>query len=78
MCLCTSERSSSAATDTTSHVNLRCMNTPEKREKIIKMKRRVSVAEREVVKLQKRIETLTQEYGETVDGEFHDNLLSIM
>ena len=78
MCLRTSERSSSAATDTTSHVNVRYMNTPEKREKISKMKRRVSVAEREVVKLQKRIETLTQEHGETVDGEFHDDLLSIM
>ena len=78
ICLRTSGRSSSAVTDTTSHVNVRYMNTPEKREKISKMKRRVSAAEREVVKLQNRIETLTQEYGETVDEDFHEDLLSIM
>ena len=42
-----------------------------------KMKRCVFVAEREVAKLQKK-ETLTQERGETVDGELQDDFLSIV
>lgn len=78
MCQRTSDHSSSPVTDTTSLANVRYMTTPEKKEKISKTKRHVSVAEREVAKLQKQIETLTQECGETVDGELQEDLLSIM
>ena len=78
MCQRTSDHSSSPVTDTTRHANAKYMTTPEKKEKISKMKRHVSVAEREVAKLQKQIETLTQECGETVDGELQEDLLSIM
>ena len=54
------------------------MNTPEKKAKVHKLKRRAHVAENEVRKLQANIEKLTQQQGDSVEGGFHQDLLSIM
>ena len=45
------------------------MNTPEKRAKLNKMKKRVHQVESEVQKLQLKVKQLTQEQGESIDIE---------
>lgn len=72
-----SERSS-RLTDASSHTNFRYLNTPEKKEKVAQLKRRVVVVESEVRKLQAKIENLTQQLGNSVDSGLHGDLLDIM
>ena len=73
-----SSREPSSFTETTSHVNERYLNTPEKKAKMMKMKKRVHSAESEIIKLQKTIKKLNQEQGEKLDNLLHDDLLCIM
>ena len=73
-----SSRQSDQISHTTSNTNERYMNTPEKRAKLDKMKKRVLVAENEVRKLQQKVKQLTQERGENIDKDVHGELLSIM
>ena len=71
-------RDSSKITETTSHTNERYLNTPEKKNKMEKMKKRVRMAESEVQKLKKKVAQLTDDQGDTVDCTLHDDLVSIM
>ena len=73
-----SERSLSPIGDSSSHVNFRYLNTPEKKAKVDGLKKRVHVAENEVRKLQEKIEKLTEQQGDKVDDDFHGDLLGIM
>ena len=73
-----SARQSEQISDTRSHINEQYMNTPEKKAKLDKMKKRVHEAESEVRKLQQKIEQLTREQGESIDSDLHGDLLGIM
>ena len=73
-----SHRSSDSISDASSHANIRYMNTPEKKDKIMKLKKKAQSAEKEVSKLQAKIKKLTQEQGESVDEALHGDLESIM
>ena len=64
--------------DPSSHANERYLNTPEKKAKLDKMKKRAQAAEREVRTLQQKVEQLTEEHGESIDSDLHDDLLGIM
>lgn len=59
-------------------MKFRYMNTPEKKAKVLELKKRVQVAENEARKLQVKIEMLTQQQGESVDNGLHGDLLDIM
>lgn len=72
------KRQSDKLTDTSSHVNVRYMTTPEKKSKTNKTRRRTQDAEQEVKRLRKKVEKLTQKHGEKIDTDLHEELLSIM
>ena len=69
-----SRRSSDSISDASSHANIRYMNTPEKKDKIMKLKKKAQSTEKEVSKLQAKIKKLTQEQGESVDEALHGDL----
>ena len=71
-------RGHSFTTDTTSHVNERYMTSPEMMEKMKGMKKRIHTAESELRNLQKKLQELTQQRGEKVDNNLHNDLLFIM
>lgn len=71
-------RSSDKISDVSSHVNIRYMNTPEKKAKISKLKKRAQSAERELSKLQAVVKQLSEKQGECVDDVLHGDLVSIM
>ena len=70
--------SSEDISDSSSHANVRYMNTPEKKQKIAKLKKRAKSAEVELQKLKVKVKELTQNQGEIIDGAFHDDLFGIM
>ena len=72
------KRSLSPIGDSSSHTNFRYMNTPEKKAKVAELKKRATMAENEVRKLQAKIEQLTQQQGDNVENGFHGDLLGIM
>lgn len=72
------KRNACDMSDTTSHSNERYLNTPQRKLKMSKLKKRVVVAERQANKLSARIRELTQRQGESVDHNLHSDLLSIM
>ena len=61
-----------------SHTNNRYLNTPEKKMKVDDLKKRVHAAEASVKRLKDKIRKLTDDQRETIDGELHSDLLSIM
>ena len=71
-------RCSYEVSKSTSHTNIRYLNTPEKKSRIISTKKRAQVAENEVSKLQANIKELTENRGELVDNELHKDLLGLM
>ena len=54
------------------------MNTPQRKEKMGKLKKRVHIAEQTVLRLQQKIERITREEGEHLDELFQNDLISIM
>ena len=58
--------------------NERYMNTPQRKEKMGKLKKRVHIAEQTVLRLQQKIERITREEGEHLDELFQNDLISIM
>ena len=48
-----SQRCCEELTDVSSHTNIRYMNTPEKKSKMSKLKKRVEIAKRDVLNLEK-------------------------
>ena len=78
MCARRSDRPSAESIEDSSNTNKRYFNTPERKEKMRKMKKRISADEKEVVKLQLKIEQLTQECGQTLDNALNSDLLGIM
>ena len=72
------DRSTDSNSDVSGHTNFRYLNTPEKKAKVVGLKRRVNVAENEVKKLQRKIEAMTEQQGERVDTGLHNDLLKIM
>ena len=71
-------RSSEDISDSSSHANVRYMNTPEKKQIIAKLKKRAKSAEVELQKLKVKVRELTQNQGQIIDGAFHDDLFGIM
>ena len=61
--------------DVGSHTNVRYMNTPEKKTKMSKLKKKVQIAERDIRNLERRIKELTEQQGENVDSILHKDLL---
>jgi hypothetical protein len=59
---CFRKRQPDKISDTSSHVNVWYMTTPEKRSKMKKMRLRVQDAEQELKKLQKKVEQLTSKH----------------
>ncbi|SMN01853.1 hypothetical protein SPONN_126 [uncultured Candidatus Thioglobus sp.] len=62
----------------TSHSNERYLNTPQRKQKMSKLKKRLVMAERQVNKLAAKIEEFTQTQGTSVDPGLHSGLLSVM
>ena len=71
-------RSSADISDCSSHANVQYMNTPEKKQKIAKLKKQAKSAEVDLQKLKVKLKELTQNQGEIIDGAFHDDLFGIM
>ncbi len=57
--------------------NERYLNTPQRKEKITKLKR-MCVAEKTVQRLQENIRKITREKGEEVGSQLQSDLLAIM
>ena len=58
--------------------NERYMNTPEKRRKMEKLKKRVHTAEQKVVKLKEKVHKLIDCNGEALDENLHSDMIAIM
>ncbi len=65
-----SHRSSDSISDISSHANVRYMNTPEKKAKISKLKKRAQSAGIELSKLQEKIKQLPSSFKSYSLGEF--------
>lgn len=73
-----SKRNSGDVSSSSSHTNVRYLNTPEKLAKITCLRKRVKTAEAEIVRLKQKVLELIQEKGEDVDGGLHQDLSLIM
>ena len=62
-------------TASTSHTNLRCLNTPEKRQRYRKLKVRSDTAERKVKTM---MEKLTEKNGVELESDMHKDMETIM
>ncbi len=72
------KKSSENAGNTSSHVNIRFLSTPEKKTRIIKIKKRATKSEKQNTILREKISKLTEIYGEHVNNSLHDDLLIMM
>ena len=61
-----------------SHTNVRYLNTPEKLAKMTNLKKRVKSAEIEITRLKEKVLSLIQKNGEEVDSGLHGDLSSIV
>ena len=68
---------SSEIIDTTSHVNDRYLNTPQKKAKIYALRKRAHIAEEEVKRLEDKVCKLTAQ-GDEVDTDLEQDLFCIM
>lgn len=59
-------------------MNERYMNTPQRKAKMEKLKKRVRVAENTVTRLQEKIRKLTLDKGEVLDTSLQSDMLMIM
>ena len=73
-----SRRPSYDPSTSTKFMNERYLSTPETRAKIASLRERANKAEQAVSKLREKIQQLTQEHGEMVDGSLQSDLLQIM
>ena len=71
-------RSLQNLSDSSSHSNFKCLTTPEKKARMTNLKKRAHNAEKEVKKLQAKIQQLTDKCGENVDKQLHNDLVSVM
>ena len=71
-------RSVDEATQSSGKVNIRFLNTPEKKSRIISNKKRAVSAENEVSKQRVQISHLTEKYGERVDDSLHKDVIDTM
>jgi len=71
-------RNADEMSNTTSHSNERYLNTPQRKEKMSKLKKRLSTAEKQVNKLRLKIKEFSERHGESVDPDLHSGLLSVM
>lgn len=62
----------------TSHSNERYLNTPQRKQKMTKLKKRLITAEKQVSILNDKIRKFSQRQGESVDSALHSGLLSLM
>ena len=69
---------SSSVTDSDSHANIRYLNTPEKKQRISHLKKRVGSAEAKVERLKKQIERLNETQGIHISDELGNDLVQIM
>lgn len=69
------KRRSAEISDTSSHPNERYLNTPEKKEKMSKLREK---AQKENKKLRSRIHELSTKEGTPIDTDFQQDLLAIM
>ena len=64
--------------DSSTFTNDRYLNTPQKKKKMEKLKKRARAAECAVEKLQERVRRVTQEQGETLETTLQSDMLAIM
>ena len=69
------EQSPSKVVRSTSHANVRYLDTPERRLRFKHLKQRLSLSER---KVKKRIEKLTEKDGLRLEPEVHDDMVHII
>ena len=72
------KRRSSEVSDTSSHSNECYLNTPGKKAKMSRLKKKVALVEKQNQKLRARVAELTQKQGASLDEALHDDLLAIM
>ena len=72
------KRSSQDITECTSHTNIRYLTSPEKKERISKIKKRAEIAESKVVHLQGCIKNLNDAEGVHISGDLERDLIQIM
>ena len=70
--------STSTEVDVSSHGNERYMSTPERKEKMRKLKMKVRESDRQVQKLRDAIKKLSNEDSESIDTDLHSDFLAIM
>ena len=62
-------------TSSTSRINFRLLNTPEKQQRYRNLKAHSVAADR---KLKEAMKKLTHEHGVNLDPQLHDDLMSVM
>ena len=65
-------------TNSSSRVNIRWLNTPEKRKRIQSIQRRLVAAERQVEQLKEKIRNSVKSHGVIVDNQLSDDLSQIV
>ena len=64
--------------DTSSHSNEHYLDTPERKKKMSRLKKRIVSAEKHVSRLITMVNEFTNQQGESVDPGLHSDLVSIM
>lgn len=70
-------KNASSGINTTSHINDRYLNTPQKKAKIDALRNRVHIAEEEIKRLEEKVRKLSTQ-GDEVDTDLEADLIDIM
>ena len=74
----TLRRSACDMSSPTSHSNERYLNTPQRKLKLSKVKKRLAAANKQISKLEAKIKEFTQRLGDCLDPSLHSGLVSVM
>lgn len=69
---------SSKHTSVSSHTNYRYLNTPERKKRMLNLKNELDDKRKEVESLKRKLKSLTEENGVTIDTELQEDLASII
>ena len=69
---CYKARNTESVSDSSSHSNYRYLSTPEKSQRLTKLRKRARIAEAKLTRLKQRIGQCVQTCGQTLDNKVHD------
>ena len=69
---------STCLSDSSSHSNIKFLNTPEKKTRMKNLRSRARGAEKGMKRLQAKVKDLTDKCGEHIDGQLQSDLVTVM